>query len=105
MRPDHSRHHVSGSSCCGGHGKAGAVTAEAVKARDPVCGMFVAGPLFVLHGDTRYHFCSERCRQKFLADPARQEELRNQAAVRARQFTWDRAAGLAEQCFAHAVSK
>ncbi|MBW8367247.1 MAG: heavy metal translocating P-type ATPase [Arenimonas sp.] len=33
--------------------------------------MFVAGPLFVLHGDTRYHFCSERCRQKFLADPAR----------------------------------
>ena len=39
--------------------------------RDPVCGMFVAGPLFVLHGDTRYHFCSERCRQKFLADPAR----------------------------------
>jgi Cu+-exporting ATPase len=37
--------------------------------RDPVCGMFVAGPLFVLHGDTRYHFCSERCRQKFLADP------------------------------------
>ena len=39
--------------------------------RDPVCGMFVAGPLFVLHGDTRYHFCSERCREKFLADPAR----------------------------------
>jgi Cu+-exporting ATPase len=39
--------------------------------RDPVCGMFVAGPLFVLHADTRYHFCSERCRQKFLADPAR----------------------------------
>ncbi|KFN52253.1 hypothetical protein N790_00355 [Arenimonas malthae CC-JY-1] len=33
--------------------------------------MFVAGPLFVLRGDTRYHFCSERCRQKFLADPAR----------------------------------
>ena len=39
--------------------------------RDPVCGMFVAGPLFVLHADTRYHFCSERCRQKFVADPAR----------------------------------
>ena len=39
--------------------------------RDPVCGMFVAGPLFVLHADTRYHFCSERCRQKFLANPAR----------------------------------
>jgi Cu+-exporting ATPase len=39
--------------------------------RDPVCGMFVAGPLFVLHANIRYHFCSERCRQKFLADPAR----------------------------------
>ena len=39
--------------------------------RDPVCGMFVDGPLFALHGDVRYHFCSERCRQKFLDEPDR----------------------------------
>ena len=39
--------------------------------RDPVCGMFVDGPLFALHGDVRYHFCSERCRQKFLDEPER----------------------------------
>lgn len=39
--------------------------------RDPVCGMFVDGPLFAIHAGTRYHFCAERCRQKFLADPER----------------------------------
>jgi Cu+-exporting ATPase len=33
--------------------------------------MFVEGPLFALHGDVRYHFCSERCRQKFLDEPER----------------------------------
>ena len=39
------------------------------KPRDPVCGMFVDGPLFAMHAGARYHFCSERCRQKFIADP------------------------------------
>ena len=39
------------------------------KPRDPVCGMFVDGPLFAMDAGTRYHFCSERCRQKFIADP------------------------------------
>lgn len=39
--------------------------------KDPVCGMAVTGPLFVLHEGSRYHFCSERCRQKFLAEPGR----------------------------------
>ena len=40
------------------------------KPRDPVCGMFVDGPLFEMHAGTKYHFCSERCRQKFIANPA-----------------------------------
>ncbi|GAB2502375.1 heavy metal translocating P-type ATPase [Arenimonas alkanexedens] len=39
--------------------------------RDPVCGMAVSGPLFVMHDGIRYPFCSERCREKFLAEPAR----------------------------------
>ena len=42
--------------------------------RDPVCGMFVGGPLFALHGDVRYHFCSERCRQKFLDEHVHSED-------------------------------
>ena len=74
MRPDHSRHHVSGSSCCGGHGKAGAVTAEAVKARDPVCGMSVevaAAKHVSQHGGSSYYFCCNGCKTKFEADPQR----------------------------------
>jgi YHS domain-containing protein len=35
---------------------------------DPVCGTFVDADtaLYLVHEDTRYHFCSERCRNKFL---------------------------------------
>jgi Cu+-exporting ATPase len=49
---------------------------EAVEAstiiRDPVCGMTVepaAGKPFADHGGHRYHFCAERCRERFLDDP------------------------------------
>lgn len=40
--------------------------------RDPVCGMTVdpgAGKPFAEHSGHRYHFCSEGCRKKFLAEP------------------------------------
>jgi Cu+-exporting ATPase len=40
--------------------------------RDPVCGMTVepaAGKPFADHGGHRYHFCAERCRERFLDDP------------------------------------
>nr|WP_295467904.1 heavy metal translocating P-type ATPase [Mesorhizobium sp.] len=40
--------------------------------RDPVCGMTVdpsAGKPTAEHRGHAYHFCSERCRSKFLADP------------------------------------
>ncbi len=47
---------------------------EAHMATDPVCGMMVdphAGkPSYDYHGQT-YHFCSDGCRIKFAADPAR----------------------------------
>ncbi|MFH1873279.1 MAG: heavy metal translocating P-type ATPase [Pseudomonadota bacterium] len=42
-------------------------------ARDPVCGMSVAtgaGKPSLAHGGTTYHFCSQKCRDKFAADPA-----------------------------------
>jgi putative ABC transport system ATP-binding protein len=42
--------------------------------RDPVCNMRVDGwtsTIFTDVGDTRYHFCSERCHQRFAAEPER----------------------------------
>jgi P-type Cu+ transporter len=41
-------------------------------ARDPVCGMEVDTDtaIRVQHGDHTHYFCSETCREKFLADPA-----------------------------------
>ncbi|MBN8214538.1 MAG: heavy metal translocating P-type ATPase [Xanthomonadales bacterium] len=39
--------------------------------QDPVCGMHVNGPLHVDHAGERYRFCSTRCREKFLAEPAK----------------------------------
>ena len=40
--------------------------------RDPVCGMTVdpgAGKPFADHDGHRHHFCAERCRERFLAEP------------------------------------
>ena len=42
--------------------------------RDPVCGMTVdlaAGKPRAEHGDRTFHFCSEGCRSRFVADPER----------------------------------
>lgn len=41
----------------------------------------------------------ERCLLEYLADDARREGLRRTALARARLFTWERAAELAEACF------
>ena len=40
---------------------------------DPVCGMTVDPantPHHAVHAGRDYHFCSARCREKFVADPA-----------------------------------
>ncbi|AZO04903.1 MULTISPECIES: heavy metal translocating P-type ATPase [unclassified Mesorhizobium] len=66
---DHNHHHSHGASCCSAKGAASA--AEAV-IRDPVCGMTVdpaAGKPTAEHGGRTFHFCSERCRTKFVAEP------------------------------------
>jgi len=56
----------------------GAHAREAGTATDPVCGMTVdttadtgRGAHRAEHAGTRYHFCSARCRERFLAEPAR----------------------------------
>jgi YHS domain-containing protein len=41
---------------------------------DPICGRFLAAGLVALHYDyrgRRWHFCSDRCRQRFLRVAAR----------------------------------
>ncbi|MBB1062066.1 heavy metal translocating P-type ATPase [Lysobacter spongiae] len=42
--------------------------------RDPVCGMQVSAartPYHALHGGTKYHFCSAKCRERFITSPVR----------------------------------
>ncbi|MER8828413.1 heavy metal translocating P-type ATPase [Mesorhizobium sp. M0938] len=66
----HTAHdHHAHSGCCSA--KAAPSVADAV-VRDPVCGMTVdpaAGKPTAEHGGHLYHFCSERCRSKFTAEP------------------------------------
>lgn len=66
---DHHHHHAHGGGCCSA--KDTAPAAEAV-VRDPVCGMTVdpaGGKPTAEHGGRTFHFCSERCRAKFQAEP------------------------------------
>ncbi|MDX8453216.1 heavy metal translocating P-type ATPase [Mesorhizobium sp. VK9D] len=66
---DHNHHHTHGAACCSA--KSAALAAEVV-IRDPVCGMTVdpaAGKPTAEHGGRTFHFCSERCRTKFQAEP------------------------------------
>lgn len=59
---DHSGHHHSQLS----------VTADAMIAKDPVCGMVVEldqGKLSREYGGKTHHFCSQKCHDKFAADP------------------------------------
>jgi Cu+-exporting ATPase len=65
MATHHHEHHSH-------HDHAGALTAQG--ARDPVCGMTV-DPHTATHRHTYqgrpYYFCSAKCREKFIAEPAR----------------------------------
>ncbi|GAB3333400.1 heavy metal translocating P-type ATPase [Marilutibacter aestuarii] len=65
-----THHHGHPDHCCGSK----QAQAGAGHVIDPVCGMAV-DPATRPHGATfegeTYHFCSDRCRQKFEADPAR----------------------------------
>ncbi|CAN0655840.1 Copper-transporting P-type ATPase [Nitratireductor aquimarinus] len=67
---DAHKHDHAGKACCGGHKEA---HAEA-SARDPVCGMDVTieGAGHTLeYGGERHYFCSQRCQDRFEADPER----------------------------------
>ncbi len=61
---------ASAGSCCGG-GKAREDAAATVHI-DPVCGMKVAanaGKPSLAHNGVTYHFCAQRCHDRFAADP------------------------------------
>ncbi|WP_136617436.1 MULTISPECIES: heavy metal translocating P-type ATPase [Mesorhizobium] len=66
----HSNHdHHAHGSCCSAKGAAPAAKAVV---RDPVCGMIVdpaAGKPTAEHDGHFYHFCSQGCRTKFVAEP------------------------------------
>ena len=61
-------HHHSQGGCCA----AKAAVGDTAVVRDPVCGMVVApaaGKPTAAHHGHLYHFCSEGCRAKFVAEP------------------------------------
>jgi Cu+-exporting ATPase len=63
----HSHHEVGKSSSQN-------VIGEGTPVRDPVCGMQVwpsRTPFDAVHDGTKYHFCSAKCRARFIAAPAR----------------------------------
>ncbi len=63
----HHAHHTHQGDCC--HSK---TEGEAPSVIDPVCGMKVAlgkGKPSFTHEAQDYHFCSQRCHDKFSADP------------------------------------
>ncbi|MBR0693772.1 heavy metal translocating P-type ATPase [Bradyrhizobium lablabi] len=72
----HADHHrgAAAQSCCSGKHDHGAGAAESTLAIDPVCGMKVnpaTAKHRVSHKGEVYFFCSERCRERFEAEPGK----------------------------------
>jgi P-type Cu+ transporter len=70
----HDHHRDRHDHDSGGHGHAGAPAAAPGRAHDPVCGMSVdpaTAKHRLEHAGQAYFFCSQRCREKFAADPAK----------------------------------
>lgn len=66
----HSHTHAPSDRAHGGHPAGAPVAGQVV--RDPVCGMTVnpdAGKPTATYREHTYHFCSESCHSKFLAEP------------------------------------
>ena len=66
----HAGHLGTDGHAHAGHGHG---VADDTTVKDPVCGMSVdlgAGKPSLEHAGTTYHFCSQKCHDKFVADPA-----------------------------------
>ncbi|MEO7325432.1 MAG: YHS domain-containing protein, partial [Dokdonella sp.] len=71
--PVHISATESGKACCNADARAAANDASSGGERDPVCGMTVdpeSGTHHAEHQGKMFHFCSARCQEKFVADPA-----------------------------------
>ncbi|MBD8876221.1 heavy metal translocating P-type ATPase [Roseibium polysiphoniae] len=69
-REDNSAETASDAACCGGH--EGQAPGSGAVAIDPVCGMTVklgAGKPSLAYKGKDYHFCSQKCHDRFDADP------------------------------------
>ncbi|MBS8260417.1 heavy metal translocating P-type ATPase [Roseibium polysiphoniae] len=69
-REDNSAETASHAACCGGH--EGQAPDSGAVAIDPVCGMTVklgAGKPSLAYKGKDYHFCSQKCHDRFDADP------------------------------------
>jgi len=69
-REDNSAETVPHAACCGGH--QGLAPDSGAVAIDPVCGMTVklgAGKPSLSYKGKDYHFCSQKCHDRFEADP------------------------------------
>ena len=70
---DH-RHGTHAKECCGCGGGTAAAGLTSTRVTDPVCGMKVdpaTSKHRYDHDGVTYHFCSDGCRTKFAADPAK----------------------------------
>jgi Cu+-exporting ATPase len=79
---EHHRHPAPNGY--GGHGTAPPSALEPGRVRDPVCGMSVdpaAGKPQTERDGATYHFCGERCKAKFIAEPGRYIEPRDATPV------------------------
>lgn len=78
-------------SCChGGHDRAGAAGHDQpATQRDPVCGMTVSvdSPHQATHDGIDHRFCSARCRERFVAEPARYLAAPPAAAIEGATYT------------------
>ncbi|PKM09361.1 MAG: copper-translocating P-type ATPase [Gammaproteobacteria bacterium HGW-Gammaproteobacteria-4] len=84
MMPHDPRSHAAHTGTHGGC--AGHPPATGTTVRDPVCGMAVdpaTSTHRAEHHDTAYYFCSARCRERFVAEPARYLSVQPQAPAAA----------------------
>ncbi|QNP41735.1 heavy metal translocating P-type ATPase [Lysobacter solisilvae (ex Woo and Kim 2020)] len=78
-KPAHAAHDHAAHGCCANHAPP---AATATTTTDPVCGMQVdpaTTPHHARHDGDDYHFCSARCREKFIAAPAHYLQSKPQA--------------------------
>ena len=69
--PNRSDSPASTHACCAQHSAPDEMKSDS-EIRDPVCGMLVdpaKTPHHASHDGIDYHFCSARCRERFIADP------------------------------------